>query len=95
MCIRDRDAARAAGYSPYIMASYRPYSSQEYIYNGKASQLSWPDYPDAQDYADAAKLVAAPGTSDHPVSYTHLLGLGRLDLLVRDMARSFLRRKPI
>ena len=47
------------------MASYRPYSSQEYIYNGKASQLSWPDYPDAQDYADAAKLVAAPGTSDH------------------------------
>ena len=59
------DAARAAGYSPYIMASYRPYSSQEYIYNGKASQLSWPDYPDAQDYADAAKLVAAPGTSDH------------------------------
>lgn len=59
------NAAREAGYSPYIMAAYRPYSTQEYYYNGMASQLSWPDYPDAEDYAAAAKLVAPPGTSDH------------------------------
>ena len=59
------NAARAAGYTPYIMTAYRPYSTQEYNYNGKASQISWPDYPDAEDYAEAAKLVAPPGTSDH------------------------------
>ena len=47
------------------MTAYRPYSTQEYNYNGKASQISWPDYPDAEDYAEAAKLVAPPGTSDH------------------------------
>ena len=59
------NAARAAGYTPYINTAYRPYSTQEYYYNGKASQLSWPDYPDAEDYAAAALLVAPPGTSDH------------------------------
>lgn len=47
------NAARAAGYTPYIMTAYRPYSTQEYNYNGKASQISWPDYPDAEDYAEA------------------------------------------
>ena len=59
------NAARAAGYTPYIMTAYRPYSTQEYYYNGKASQISWPDYPSAEDYEAAAKLVAPPGTSDH------------------------------
>lgn len=59
------NAARAAGYTPYVMTAYRPYSTQEYYYNGKASQISWPDYPDAEDYAAAALLVAPPGTSDH------------------------------
>lgn len=59
------NAARAAGYTPYIMTAYRPYSTQEYYYNGKASQISWPDYPSAEDYEAAAKLVAQPGTSDH------------------------------
>lgn len=34
------NAARAAGYTPYIMTAYRPYSTQEYYYNGKASQIS-------------------------------------------------------
>ena len=37
------NAARAAGYTPYVMTAYRPYSTQEYYYNGKASQISWPD----------------------------------------------------
>lgn len=59
------NAARAAGYTPYVVTAYRPYSTQEYYYNGKASQISWPDYPSAADYEEAAKLVAPPGTSDH------------------------------
>ena len=59
------NAARKAGYTTYSMAAYRPYSTQEYNYNGKASQISWPDYPDEDDYAEAAKLVAMPGASDH------------------------------
>lgn len=58
-------AARAAGYSPYIQNAYRSYQSQNYIYNGRASQIAWPEYPTAEDYAEAAKYVAEPGTSDH------------------------------
>ena len=59
------DAARAAGFSPYIMNAYRSYSTQNYIYNGRASQIAWPDYPTEEDYAQAAQYVAPPGTSDH------------------------------
>ncbi len=59
------NAARSAGYSPYIQTAYRSYSSQNYIYNGRASQIAWPDYPTAEDYAEAALTVAEPGTSDH------------------------------
>ena len=59
------NAARNAGYTPYVQGAYRSYSSQNYIYNGKASQIAWPDYPDEADYAEAEKTVAAPGESDH------------------------------
>lgn len=59
------NAARAAGYTPYIMNAYRNYSSQNYIYNGRASQIAWPEYPTAEDYAEAEKYVSAPGESDH------------------------------
>ena len=59
------NAARAAGYSPYIMTAYRSYSTQEYILNGRASQIAWPNYPTAEDYAEAEQYVAAPGESDH------------------------------
>lgn len=59
------NAARNAGYSPYIMTAYRSYSSQNYIYNGRASQIAWPEYPTEADYEEAAKYVAPPGTSDH------------------------------
>lgn len=59
------NAARAAGYSPYIMTAYRSYSTQEYILNGRASQIAWPEYPTAEDYAEAEQYVAPPGESDH------------------------------
>lgn len=57
--------ATDAGFTPYIMAAYRTYSAQEYILNGKASQLAWPDYPTEEDVEQARTIVAYPGTSDH------------------------------
>lgn len=60
------NAARAAGYSPYIMTAYRPYSAQEYLFNGKASQIEWGGtctYAEAVE--QARKIVAFPGTSEH------------------------------
>lgn len=68
------NAARAAGYSPYIMTAYRSYSTQEYILNGRASQIAWPEYPTAEDYAEAEQYVAPPGgerPSDRPGSGYH------------------------
>ena len=59
------NSARSAGYSPYIMTAYRSYSTQNYIYNGRASQIAWPDPPTEEDYAEAAQSVAPPGESDH------------------------------
>ncbi len=59
------NAARSAGYTPYVMTAYRSYTSQNYIYNGRASQIAWPDYPTEADYAEAEKYVSAPGESDH------------------------------
>lgn len=57
--------ARDAGFTPYVMTGFRPYSAQEVIYNGRASQIAWPDYPDESDYNEAAKVVARPGESEH------------------------------
>ena len=59
------NAARAEGYTPYIQTAYRNYSAQQYLYNGRASQIAWPEYPTAEDYAEAEKSVAVPGESDH------------------------------
>lgn len=60
------DAARGAGFTPYVVTAYRSYSTQEYIFNGMASQLSWDGtytYDEAVELAKA--IVAYPGTSDH------------------------------
>ena len=59
------NAARAAGYTPYIQTAYRSYSTQNYLLNGRASQIAWPDYPTVEDYAEAERYVAPPGESDH------------------------------
>ena len=59
-------AARDAGFTPYINAAYRPYSAQEYLFNGKASQISWGgQYTYAQAVELAKAVVAYPGTSEH------------------------------
>ena len=84
-------AARSAGFTPYVQAAYRSYNSQAYIYNGRASQIAWPDYPTEADYAEAAKAVAPPGESDHQTG----LGADITDryynsLVAEDMDQNFL-----
>lgn len=59
-------AAGEAGYSVYISAAYRPYSTQAYLFYGKASQIAWGgtvEYAEAEMMA--RELVAYPGTSEH------------------------------
>lgn len=59
-------AARDAGFEPYLSIGYRSFSSQQQVFNEKASELSQDgtySYEEARQIA--AELVAKPGTSDH------------------------------
>ena len=59
-------AARDAGFEPYLNLGYRSFSSQQHVFNDKASELSRDgtySYEEARQIA--AELVAKPGTSDH------------------------------
>lgn len=59
-------AARDAGFTPYLNTAYRTYKAQNYLFNGKASQLSWDGtYTYEQAVELAKKTVAYPGTSDY------------------------------
>ncbi len=58
-------ACRDAGFSPYVLTAYRPYSAQAYLFNGKASQIAWPNEVTVEDENEARKIVAYPGTSDY------------------------------
>mgnify|MGYP002620539202 FL=1 len=60
------DAAKEAGFEPYISVGYRSYADQQQLFNEKASELSQNGvytYEEAQQIA--AEIVAKPGTSDH------------------------------
>lgn len=60
------DGAKKNGFTTYLSTAYRPYSSQAYIFFGKASQIAWGgevEYADAEIMA--RELVAYPGTSEH------------------------------
>ena len=58
--------ARDAGFTPYIMTAYINYSSQEYIFNGRASQIAWGGTYTYEEAVEIAKTVVFyPGTSDH------------------------------
>lgn len=60
------DAAKEAGFEPYISGGYRSYADQQQLFNEKASELSQNGvytYEEAQQIA--AEIVAKPGTSDH------------------------------
>ena len=69
-------AARSKGFSPVLGDGYRSYAAQDYIYKGKASQISWDGsctYEEA--LVKAKEIVACPGTSDHQTG----LGIDILD----------------
>ena len=59
-------AAEAAGYTVCVRNAYRPYSTQAYLFNGKASQIQWgTDMTLMEAETKARKIVAYPGTSEH------------------------------
>ena len=59
-------AAEAAGYTVYIRAAYRPFATQAYLFNGRASQIQWGTTMTLLEAeTEARKVVAYPGTSEH------------------------------
>ena len=59
-------AAEAAGYTVNVRTGYRPYSTQAYLFFGKASQIQWgTDMEMIEAEEKARKVVAYPGTSEH------------------------------
>ena len=71
------EQAELAGYSVCIRVGYRPFATQAYLFNGKASQIQWGTTMSLLEAEhEARKVVAYPGTSEHQ------LGLG-VDLMDR------------
>ncbi|MBE6914154.1 MAG: D-alanyl-D-alanine carboxypeptidase family protein [Ruminococcaceae bacterium] len=59
-------AAEEAGHTVNVRVAYRPFSSQAYLFNGKASQIQWGTTMTLMEAeTEARKVVAYPGTSDH------------------------------
>ena len=59
-------AAEAEGYTVHVSNAYRPYSTQAYIFFGRASQIQWgTDMEMIEAEELARKVVAYPGTSEH------------------------------
>ncbi|MGI5935631.1 MAG: D-alanyl-D-alanine carboxypeptidase family protein [Oscillospiraceae bacterium] len=58
-------AAREQGLEVYLSEGYRTYSAQEYIFNGKASQIYWGGGTYEEAVEKAKEIVAFPGTSEH------------------------------
>lgn len=81
------DAAKGQGHSVYISAAYRPYSTQAYIFYGKASQIAWGgtvEYSEAEIMA--RELVAYPGTSEHQLGLcVDLIDSANTDLVAEDV----------
>ena len=59
------DDCRAAGFDPLICASYRTMEKQEALFEDKEARLIREGYPENEVEAEAAKVVAYPGTSEH------------------------------
>ena len=59
-------AAEEAGYTVCVRTAYRPYSTQAYLFNGRASQIQWGTTMTLMEAEmEARKIVAYPGTSEH------------------------------
>ena len=59
-------AAEEAGYTVSVRNAYRPFATQAYIFNGRASQIQWGTTMTlAEAEQEARKVVAYPGTSEH------------------------------
>lgn len=59
------DDCRAAGFDPLICASYRTMEKQEALFDDKEARLIREGCPENEVEAEAAKVVAYPGTSEH------------------------------
>jgi len=59
------DACRAEGLSPLICSSYRTQAKQESLYQNKVERLVSQGFSREDAKAEAAKVVAIPGTSEH------------------------------
>lgn len=59
------DDCRAAGFDPLICASYRTMEKQEALFEDKEARLIREGCPENEVEAEAAKVVAYPGTSEH------------------------------
>ena len=59
------DDCRAAGLEPLICASYRTMEKQEALFDDKEARLIREGCPENEVEAEAAKVVAYPGTSEH------------------------------
>ena len=59
------DDARAEGHSPYITSSYRDSTAQQEEMNKKINELLAEGKTEEQARAEAATVVAQPGTSEH------------------------------
>ena len=58
--------AEAEGYSVCVRTGYRPFSTQAYLFNGRASQIQWGTTMTLLEAEqEARKVVAYPGTSEH------------------------------
>ena len=59
-------AAEKAGYTVCVRNAYRPFATQAYLFNGRASQIQWgTDMTLLEAEQEARKIVAYPGTSEH------------------------------
>ena len=56
---------RAAGLNVIVTSSYRPHSTQEYLFNNKVQEQRNAGLAEDAAYAAAARIVAIPGTSEH------------------------------
>lgn len=56
---------RKAGLRPLVCSAYRTQATQTRLHNNKIARLLAAGYPEEEAAAEAARWVAAPGTSEH------------------------------